>query len=49
MTTKTCDAAHGSEGAEDRRDRTPVVFVGGAVIRALDNNDVVGKGLPVAE
>ena len=46
---KTRDADQGSEGAENRRARTPVVIVGGAVIRALDNNDVVGKGLPVAE
>ena len=26
----------------------PVVIVGGAVVRALDNHDVVGNGLPVA-
>jgi hypothetical protein len=39
----------GLKGAGGRRGMRPVVFVGGAVVRALDNQDVVGKGLPVAE
>jgi hypothetical protein len=39
----------GSEGAGDRQGLTAVVFVGGAVIRVLDNHDVVGNGLPIAK
>jgi len=47
VTTKTRDAARGSEGAEGRRDRTPVVIVGGAVVGALDDDAPVADGVAV--
>src|ERR1022692_2989081 len=47
--TRMGDAAKRLEGAGGRQGLTVVVFVGGAVIRVLDNHDVVGNGLPVAK
>ena len=38
-----------SEGAGDKRRRTPVVFVGGAMVGTPDNEAIVGDGLAVPE